>query len=154
MPRQLRRGVKLSEEIPICIADVQYNPDIINGSFPKILLSELFQISSYQYLGQIICGCLGLLLDLQFHVDAKCALITKGQLYPCTQFFLLSKYARNNFLELLETHTLLIADIEFMATSIRQAFHLELIKLPTQMKSMPVIKFSIEYGDNLGVMKR
>ena len=32
-------------------------------------------------------------------------------------------------------------EIDFMATSIQQAFHLELIKLPTQVKQMSLSKF-------------
>jgi len=88
------RGTKFSEEIPVSITDVQYNPDIING----------------------------LLIDLQSQVDAKCVLITK--------------------------------DIDFMVTSIRQAFHLELIKLPTQVKCMPINRFKTEFDDNLNAVKR
>ncbi len=37
-------------------------------------------------------------------------------------------------------------DSDFMVTSIQQAFHLELIKLPTQIKKMPMAKFKQEYG--------
>jgi hypothetical protein len=40
-------------------------------------------------------------------------------------------------------------EIDFMATSIQQAFHLELIKLPTQVKQMSLSKFKQEFGDNL-----
>jgi len=40
-------------------------------------------------------------------------------------------------------------EIDFMATSIQQAFQLELIKLPTQVKQMPLSKFKQEFGDNL-----
>ena len=40
-------------------------------------------------------------------------------------------------------------DIDFMATSIKQAFHLELIKLPAQVKTMSIAKFRKEYGDSL-----
>jgi len=40
-------------------------------------------------------------------------------------------------------------EIDFMATSIQQAFHLELIKLPTQVKQMSLSKFKQEYGDSL-----
>lgn len=40
-------------------------------------------------------------------------------------------------------------EIDFMATSIQQSFHLELIKIPAHVKSMPISKFLEEYGDSL-----
>lgn len=40
-------------------------------------------------------------------------------------------------------------EIDFMATSIQQAFHLELIKLPTAVKKMSLSKFKQEFGDSL-----
>ena len=45
-------------------------------------------------------------------------------------------------------------DVEFMATSIRQAFHLELIKLPAQVKGMPINRFKTEFDDNFNAKKR
>jgi hypothetical protein len=45
-------------------------------------------------------------------------------------------------------------DIDFMATSIRQAFHLELIKLPKQVKEMSLSRFKLEFGDNLEAVTR
>lgn len=40
-------------------------------------------------------------------------------------------------------------ELDFMATSVQQAFHLELIKLPTQVKQMPLSKFQKDFGDSL-----
>ena len=40
-------------------------------------------------------------------------------------------------------------DTEFMATSIQQSFHLELIKIPTQVKHMSLTKFRDEYGESV-----
>ena len=40
-------------------------------------------------------------------------------------------------------------EIEFMISSIQQAFQLELIKLPTQVKQMSLSKFKQEFGDSL-----
>lgn len=45
-------------------------------------------------------------------------------------------------------------DTDFMATSVQQAFHLELIKLPTQVKQMTLKKFREEYGDSLEAVTR
>ena len=45
-------------------------------------------------------------------------------------------------------------DVDFMATSIRQAFHLELIKLPKQVKEMSLSRFKLEFGDNLEAVTR
>ena len=45
-------------------------------------------------------------------------------------------------------------DIDFMATSIQQAFHLELIKLPTQVKKMSLARFREEFGDSLEAVTR
>lgn len=45
-------------------------------------------------------------------------------------------------------------DIDFMATSIKQAFHLELIKLPTQVKQMSIARFKLEFGDSLEAVTR
>ena len=45
-------------------------------------------------------------------------------------------------------------DTDFMATSLRQAFHLELIKLPTQVKNMPLSRFREEFGDSLEAVTR
>ena len=45
-------------------------------------------------------------------------------------------------------------DADFMATSIRQAFHLELIKLPTQVKQMSLARFRSEFGDSLDAVTR
>mmetsp|Transcript_17083 Transcript_17083/g.23484 ORF Transcript_17083/g.23484 Transcript_17083/m.23484 type:complete len:249 (-) Transcript_17083:126-872(-) len=45
-------------------------------------------------------------------------------------------------------------DSDFMITSIQQAFHLELIKLPSQVKQMSIREFKEEYGgDILNVTK-
>lgn len=40
-------------------------------------------------------------------------------------------------------------DIDFMATSIQQAFQIELIKLPMQVRNMPLSRFKQEFGDNI-----
>lgn len=40
-------------------------------------------------------------------------------------------------------------DSDFMITSIKQAFHLEMIKLPTQVKQMSLTRFKEEFGDSL-----
>ena len=45
-------------------------------------------------------------------------------------------------------------DIDFMATSIKQAFHLELIKLPAQVKQMSLARFKAEFGDSLEAVTR
>jgi len=45
-------------------------------------------------------------------------------------------------------------DVDFMATSIQQAFHLELIKLPTQVKQMSLTRFREEFGDSLEAVTR
>lgn len=45
-------------------------------------------------------------------------------------------------------------DSDFMVTSIQQAFHLEKIKLPTQIKKMPMAKFKQEYGSIFEAMKQ
>ena len=45
-------------------------------------------------------------------------------------------------------------DADFMATSIQQAFHLELIKLPTQVKQMSLARFRSEFGDSLEAVTR
>lgn len=45
-------------------------------------------------------------------------------------------------------------DVDFMATSIQQTFHLELIKLPNQVKTMTLKKFREEYGDSLEAVTR
>lgn len=45
-------------------------------------------------------------------------------------------------------------DIGFMATSVQQAFHLELIKLPTQVKKMSLSRFREEFGDSLEAVTR
>mmetsp|Transcript_25099 Transcript_25099/g.37004 ORF Transcript_25099/g.37004 Transcript_25099/m.37004 type:complete len:229 (+) Transcript_25099:65-751(+) len=45
-------------------------------------------------------------------------------------------------------------DIDFMATSIQQAFHLELIKLPNHVKQMSLKRFQEEYGDSLEAVTR
>ena len=45
-------------------------------------------------------------------------------------------------------------DSDFMKISIRQAFHLELIKLPTQVKNMSLARFTEEYGDSLDAVTR
>ncbi|KAJ1430925.1 hypothetical protein B484DRAFT_448657 [Ochromonadaceae sp. CCMP2298] len=40
-------------------------------------------------------------------------------------------------------------DSDFLSTSIQQAFHLELIKLPTQVKQMSIKRFKEEFGYSL-----
>jgi hypothetical protein len=45
-------------------------------------------------------------------------------------------------------------DVDFMATSIQQAFHIELIKLPNQVKTMTLRRFREEYGDSLEAVTR
>ena len=45
-------------------------------------------------------------------------------------------------------------DSDFMTISIQQAFHLELIKLPTQVKNMSLARFTEEYGDSLDAVTR
>ena len=44
---------------------------------------------------------------------------------------------------------LLKKDIEFSATSIKQAFQIELIKLPSQVKKMSLRQFQQEFGESL-----
>lgn len=45
-------------------------------------------------------------------------------------------------------------DADFMTISIQQAFHLELIKLPTQVKNMSLTRFQEEFGDSLEAATR
>ena len=45
-------------------------------------------------------------------------------------------------------------DADFMCTSIKQAFHLELIKLPNQVKGMSMSRFRSEFGDSLEAVTR
>ena len=45
-------------------------------------------------------------------------------------------------------------DADFMCTSIRQAFHLELIKLPTHVKQMSLNRFKNEFGDSVEAVAR
>ena len=45
-------------------------------------------------------------------------------------------------------------DSDFMTISIQQAFHLELIKLPTQVKNMSLARFREEFGDSLEAVTR
>eukprot|EP01035_Chromulina_nebulosa_P019280 gene19280-25138_t len=45
-------------------------------------------------------------------------------------------------------------DSNFMITSIQEAFHLELIKLPTQVKKMSLARFREEFGDSLEAVTR
>ena len=45
-------------------------------------------------------------------------------------------------------------DADFMCTSIKQAFHLELIKLPNQVKSMSLARFRSEFGESLEAVTR
>lgn len=45
-------------------------------------------------------------------------------------------------------------ETEFMATSIQQSFHLELIKIPTQVKQMSLAKFRDEYGESMEAVTR
>jgi Nbl1 / Borealin N terminal/Cell division cycle-associated protein 8 len=50
--------------------------------------------------------------------------------------------------------TQLQKDSDFMTMSIQQAFHLELIKLPTQVKNMSLARFKEEFGDSLEAVTR
>lgn len=45
-------------------------------------------------------------------------------------------------------------DADFMSTSIKQSFHLELIKLPSSVKNMSLARFKEEYGDSLEAVTR
>ena len=45
-------------------------------------------------------------------------------------------------------------DSDFMTISIQQAFHLELIKLPTQVKNMSLARFKEEFGESLEAVTR
>ena len=45
-------------------------------------------------------------------------------------------------------------DSDFLSTSIQQAFHLELIKLPTQVKQMSIKRFKEEFGFSLEAVTR
>jgi Cell division cycle-associated protein 8/Nbl1 / Borealin N terminal len=45
-------------------------------------------------------------------------------------------------------------DADFMITSMQEAFHLELIKLPTQVKKMPLSRFKQEFGESLEAVTR
>jgi hypothetical protein len=45
-------------------------------------------------------------------------------------------------------------DAEFMITSMQQAFHLELIKLPSQVKNMSVKRFKEDFGCSLEAVTR
>lgn len=45
-------------------------------------------------------------------------------------------------------------DADFMCTSIKQAFHLELIKLPNQVKTMSLARFRSEFGESLEAVTR
>ena len=45
-------------------------------------------------------------------------------------------------------------DSDFMTISIQQAFHLELIKLPTQVKNMSLARFQEEFGESLEAVTR
>ena len=45
-------------------------------------------------------------------------------------------------------------DSDFMAISLQQAFHLELIKLPSQVKNMSLRRFRDEFGDSLEAVTR
>jgi hypothetical protein len=49
---------------------------------------------------------------------------------------------------------LLKNDADFMATSIKQAFQIELIKLPTQVKKMSLSRFRAEFGESLEAVTR
>jgi hypothetical protein len=46
------------------------------------------------------------------------------------------------------------SDADFMITSMQEAFHFELIKLPSQVKKMPLSKFKQEFGDSLEAVTR
>ena len=45
-------------------------------------------------------------------------------------------------------------DTDFMVASIQQAFHLELIKLPNQVKNMSLARFKEEFGESLEAVTR
>jgi hypothetical protein len=45
-------------------------------------------------------------------------------------------------------------DSDFLSTSIQQAFHLELIKLPTQVKQMSIKRFKEEFGYSLSAVTK
>lgn len=45
-------------------------------------------------------------------------------------------------------------EADFIGTSIKQAFNLEMIKLPTQVKKMSLARFRTEYGDSLEAVTR
>lgn len=45
-------------------------------------------------------------------------------------------------------------DSDFMVTSMQEAFHLELIKLPTQVKKMSLSRFKSEFGESLEAVTR
>jgi hypothetical protein len=45
-------------------------------------------------------------------------------------------------------------ETDFMATSIQQSFHLELIKIPTQVKQMQLSVFRSEYGESVEAVTR
>jgi hypothetical protein len=45
-------------------------------------------------------------------------------------------------------------DSDFMITSMQQAFHLELIKLPSQVKKMTVKRFKEEFGNSIEAVAR
>ena len=45
-------------------------------------------------------------------------------------------------------------DSDFMTISIQQAFHLELIKLPAQVKNMSLERFKHEFGDSMEAVSR
>lgn len=45
-------------------------------------------------------------------------------------------------------------DSDFMITSMQQAFHLELIKLPSQVKKMTVRRFKEEFGNSIEAVAR
>jgi hypothetical protein len=45
-------------------------------------------------------------------------------------------------------------DADFMCTSVKQAFHLELIKLPNQVKTMSLSRFCSEFGDSIEAVTR
>ena len=45
-------------------------------------------------------------------------------------------------------------ETDFMVTSIQQSFHLELIKIPTQVKQMPLSVFQSEYGESIQAVTR
>lgn len=45
-------------------------------------------------------------------------------------------------------------DSDFMVTSMQEAFHLEMIKLPNQVKKMSLARFKEEFGDSLEAVTR